>query len=263
MKNRILLGTLVLVYVLLWAGGIGSYTVLGQPPAHMRWAGPVFMALAAGLGLWFSTWRYRLALACAGLLGFLAEISGVWTGFPFGRYEYTQAFAPLLFRVPLVMVCAWAVLAGYLDALLRPVVPRPLGLAIAGALGLTAIDLVLDPVAAGPMNLWKWETAGYYYGIPLTNFAGWFGVGLAVFGVLLATGRREPVSPKLRSIGLSMVLFFTVIAFAQGLFVAGCWGLALCLAHAWLVRAARPSAPSSEDSRTAKSVESGASNHYT
>jgi putative membrane protein len=216
-----------------------SYVVLGGPPAHMQWAGPVFMALAAGLCLIYSTGRYRVALALAGIVGFATEVLGVWTGFPFGAYEYTHAFAPLLIEVPLVMICAWAVLAGYLDGLLRPFVKHPLARALAGALGLTAIDLVLDPVAAGPMNLWEWAHEGRYYGIPLTNFVGWFVVGLAVFAVLLALGRREPVSPKLRMIGLSMVLFFTAIAFGQRLLLAGCWGLGLCFLHAYLARKAR------------------------
>ncbi|HOD51010.1 MAG TPA: carotenoid biosynthesis protein [Candidatus Hydrogenedentes bacterium] len=239
MKRRLLLGMLVIPYAVLWAGGMVSYVVSGQPEEHMRWAGPLFMMLAAVLVLICSTKRYQMALVIGGLAGFAAEILGVWTGFPFGEYQYTQAFAPLLLGVPLVMVCAWAVLAGYLDVLLRPFIRHPMVLALAGAAGLTAIDLVLDPVAAGPMRLWQWGHAGLYYGIPISNFAGWFGTGFVVSGVLSAVGRREKVSPALRIIGLSLVVFFTVIALGSRLFVPGCWGLALCVAHVILVHAAK------------------------
>lgn len=235
MKSRILSGLAVAIYALFWGGGVFSYVVLGEPPGHMQWAGPVFMALAMGLGLAYSSPRYRAALVCAGVVGFLAELLGVWTGFPFGGYVYTEAFAPLLFGVPLVMVCAWAVLAGYIHALLAPWIRHPVVLMAAGALGLTAIDLVLDPVAANIMNLWTWEHAGYYYGIPLSNFAGWFVVGLAVFGVLLLVGKGETVSPKLRLLGLTMVLFFTAIAIGQRLLWPACWGLALCAGHFALI----------------------------
>ena len=201
------------------------------------------MALAMGLGLAYSSPRYRVALVCAGVVGFLAELSGVWTGFPFGGYVYTEAFAPLLFGVPLVMICAWAVLAGYLHGLLAPWVRHPLALTAAGALGLTAIDLVLDPVAANIMNLWTWEHAGYYYGIPLSNFAGWLLVGLVVFGVLLLLGKGQAVSPKLRLLGLSMVLFITAIAVGQRLFWPACWGAALCAGHFALTRKGEARSP--------------------
>ena len=242
MKGRVAGVLLVSLYAVLWAGGVASYAFLGEPPAHMRWAGPVFMVLAGGLAVWYSTWRYRAALLGAGLAGFAAEVAGVWTGVPFGEYAYTEAFAPLVFRVPLVMICAWTVLAGYLDGLFRRFEWSPVRHALAGAAGLTAIDLVLDPVAAGAMHLWQWEQAGRYYGIPFSNFAGWFGVGIVVFGVLLALGRREPVSRHVPIIGLSLVLFFTVVAWARGLIVPGMLGLALCAAHGLLARGGnRPS----------------------
>ncbi len=236
MKDRVLGVLLLSLYAVLWMGGVVSYAFLGEPPAHMRWAGPVFMALAGGLAVWYSPWRYRAALLGAGLVGFAAEVAGVWTGVPFGEYAYTERFAPLLFRVPLVMICAWAVLAGYLDGLFRRYAWSPVTHALAGATGLTAIDLVLDPVAVGAMHLWRWEHAGGYYGIPFSNFAGWFGVGMVVFGVLLAVGRREPASWHVLCIGLSLVLFFTVVAWARGLIVPGVLGLALCAAHGLLAR---------------------------
>jgi putative membrane protein len=35
-----------------------------------------------------------------------------------------------------------------------------------------AIDLVLDPAAVA-LGLWQYSAAGVYYGVPLSNFAGW------------------------------------------------------------------------------------------
>jgi putative membrane protein len=38
---------------------------------------------------------------------------------------------------------------------------------------LVAVDLVLDP-AAVVLNIWVWVEPGPYYGIPITNYIGWF-----------------------------------------------------------------------------------------
>lgn len=100
------------------------------------------------------------------------------------------------------------------------------------ALWMTAIDLVIDPLAAGTLDYWRWAGGGAYYGIPARNFLGWFTVSLLIFGligVLFRRGRQSNVYAC--RVGFSIILFFTVIALAHGLILAGVIGMALCLLH--------------------------------
>jgi uncharacterized membrane protein len=110
----------------------------------------------------------------------------VKTGFPFGRYVYTQTLGISLLDVPLAIACAWMVPFAFV----RQVAPQPL----AAAVLLTATDLPIDPVASG---------------VPLTNFAGWFLVSLLIFA-----WPRKPVTRNLsqRVLGVTILLVFAILA---------------------------------------------------
>jgi len=222
------------VYGFLWLGGVHSYVVGAGPPAHLAWVGTLFMSLAAALALMHTSSRARIALLAGGVAGYLIEVLGVYTGIPFGGYHYTQAFAPLAFHVPVVMIAAWLVLAGYAAALLVPLIGHGLRSVVLGAAALTLIDFVLDPVAAGPMDLWRWDAPGAYYGIPWTNFAGWYGAGALVMAVVFRGGPTSWDNAALRWVGLSIVAFFTAVAMGAGLLIPGALGLLLILTHAAL-----------------------------
>lgn len=227
---------LVVLFALLWFGGVESYLVAGGPPPGFEWAGGAFLALGAVLVLIYSPPGYRLGLVACGLVGYGAEVLGVHTGFPFGGYDYTNAFAPLLFGVPLVLIAAWLVLSAYLHALLPGKWVRTVWGVLAASAGMVAIDLVLDPVAAGPMQLWEWDLPGAYFGIPLSNFLGWFVTSLAVHGALLLLSKPPVPGPAVRRIGGSLVAFFTLVALASSLWIPAAMGALLIAVHIGLAR---------------------------
>jgi uncharacterized membrane protein len=83
------------------------------------------------------------------------------------------------------------------------------------------------------------------YGVPAHNFFGWFTVSLLIFtivGVLFGRGRH--VNTRARHVGLSILLFFTLIALVHKLILAGVFGIALFLLHLTLsvlpIRAGAP-----------------------
>ena len=116
----------------------------------------------------------------------LVEKLGTTTGFPFGRYRYTDTLRPRLGGIPVVVALAWFAMAvparEAARAALGPSTRRRSRI-LAGAGALTAWDVFLDPqmVAEG---YWAWQRAGRYRGIPVTNFVGWFATGLVVMAVL-------------------------------------------------------------------------------
>jgi bisanhydrobacterioruberin hydratase len=209
-----------------------SHIWFESTPRQTAWAAPVFLLLA-GLIVVVTSRRSELApLLAASLLGFVSEVIGVRSGFLFGDYNYTNTLMPQLFGVPLVMASAWMVLVAYVRQAL-PVFDLPAWVeSLIAALWMTAVDLVIDPLAAGTLDYWRWDGAGAYYGIPARNFVGWFTVSLLIFGLIAVSfGRGRQSNTHARMVGLSIILFFTVIALAHGLILAGVIGMALCLLH--------------------------------
>jgi len=182
----------------------------------------------------------RLRLVLAGMVGFLAEVIGVHAGYPFGGYHYTNALDPRFLDVPLVMCCAWIVVVAYAQALSAQVALDQPMRTIAGALWLTGLDLLIDPLAAGPLSYWEWHSSGRYYGIPATNFAGWLLVSAIA---LVAAGPARTVSRTHLNLGISIVIFFVLIAAAMGMVLAVAVGIVLVGVHAFTCCAPRARAP--------------------
>lgn len=231
MRN-VILAALTAGYLILWGGGVASHLLWGGTTVDTGWAAPIFLLLAALIVLWTTNPVNRAALVAVGILGFTAEVIGVHLGFPFGRYEYTTILQPRLMDVPLVMAAAWIVLVAYVNATLTNFqLSRWLTVLVAG-LWMTAIDLVIDPLAAGKLNYWRWIDTGGYYGIPAQNFGGWVAVSWLIIGIVsLIQGRRWAPAPWERTIGLSIILFFTLVALAHHLWIVAAIGFGLCLVH--------------------------------
>jgi putative membrane protein len=119
----------------------------------------------------------------AGVVSNILENISILTGFPFGHYHYTDALGPKLFLVPLLIgpayfangYFAWVignVLVGELrresSAFLTVAVP------FIAAFVMVMWDLTLDPRASTIQHQWIWEQGGGYFGVPLTNYLGWF-----------------------------------------------------------------------------------------
>ncbi len=199
-------------YGLLWCGGAISYLFWDGPPAGSGWTAPAFLFVAALLAFYLSSAGRRGQLALAAIIGMAAEFSGLMWGFPFGPYSYTGVLFPSVFGVPIAIGCAWLILFAYVQQMLaRFAIPgwlRP----VVGAFWLTALDLVIDPVAAGPLKFWIWPDGGFYYGIPASNFAGWLITGCILFLIF----RHSPqTNMGLVYLGSSVLLFFTLIAARQ------------------------------------------------
>jgi putative membrane protein len=219
---------------MMWAGGIISYLVLGGVRPGNEWTAPIFLALAGLIVLVSAGRRRGLALLGAGVLGFVAEWVGLRGRWLFGEYAYTDVLWPSVAGVPLVMTSAWMVLVAYVHRLVSGL-PLPVVLRIAAGAGLlTAIDLVIDPLASGPLGYWVWRDGGAFHGVPARNFAGWFTVGAVILAFTHLVARDGDAVRAARPVGLSIVLFFTVLAAGFGLAAPAFAGGVVCAVHAWL-----------------------------
>lgn len=174
--------------------------------------------------------RFALSLAGLGfLVGYLSEVVGVATGFPFSEYFYTERLQPQLLDVPILIPLAWAMMAYPAWRVGELIGTTPLVRAVAAAGALTAWDVALDPQMVG-IGYWVWPNGGAYVGIPLVNFLGWFAVGLVLFGwwALVARPPHVPSRRTLVDVLGPLLYAWTWIGetVAHALFFAG-WDVAI------------------------------------
>lgn len=130
----------------------------------------------------------RVLLASAGV-GYLVELLGVHTGFPFGTYAYAAVLGPRVADVPVVVPLAWTMLAWPAALAARRLVAGPLARVVVGAWALASADLFLDPQMV-TTGAWTWSHPSPHLpgvdAVPLTNFAGWLLAALVVSAAVQA-----------------------------------------------------------------------------
>lgn len=161
---------------------------------------------------WGSTAARRWALLVL-VLSLAVETCGALTGFPFGRYTYTDRFGPTLGVVPFTIPLAWHVVLTNALFLVRAVAPHLPHWGEATAVGLiaTLYDAVLEPFAVRVKGYWFWLGTG---AVPLQNYVAWFFVsGLLALAFAPATTRRA-----VRDFRPATILAVTVLLFLTGIF---------------------------------------------
>src|SRR5260370_34758501 len=100
-------------------------------------------------------------------------------------------------------------------------------LALTGGLVMMLLDVVIDPIAVrGDQwflgRIFYYVDGGVYFGVPLSNFAGWTVVGaVAIGGYLTLTGESRGERPA-----LGIALYYAVLAFnLAGTALSWEWGL--------------------------------------
>lgn len=255
--NRVFMLTAFGVYCWIWPSSV-VLVMLDRVPVGADWMAS-FMLVVGGLvaASWvtlnFGIRGLAASLALFGL-GLGVEAVGVATGFPFGRYSYTDVLSPKLLGVPVGIVFAWLMVVlsaffttRYLFEKLQPHWKGWSALVIAAALAL-ASDFLMEPVAVYVQNYWTWQDGGLYYGVPEANFAAWGVISLVMVAVLnrLTTGGASQSSqrPKFGFIPPALYLMnlamFTLVNFSHHNLLAGSIGLVVWLGCGLLLlRAAR------------------------
>ncbi|MDI6853807.1 MAG: carotenoid biosynthesis protein [Deltaproteobacteria bacterium] len=182
----------------------------------------VFIFLACYLALAILHLGLGRALAFL-VLGYLVawtvEFSSIHTGFPFGLYIYIPATEDRelwIAGVPFMDSLSYVFLAyaGFTMALpalgrsgqggrFHPEDEKSLWnswrVAVLGAVLTMTLDIVIDPVALRGYRWFLGQIYGYpeygvYFGVPLTNFAGWFLVAFVLLILLQVLNTRLPAS---------------------------------------------------------------------
>ena len=193
-------------------------TVLLRPYVFMFVAAFLFASIQL-LG-WSRTWRFWLI---SWTTAFVCEFSSTRNGIPFGWYHYNGATVGqelYISNIPFMVTMSFSYLlyASYCltHCVLLPVehssaptqpsvMPLRFDLAVRTgwpALMLTAVlfalvDVVIDPVALRGDRwflgkIYDYLDPGIHFGVPLTNYLGWFAVGVISLAIYFPIDRRLP-----------------------------------------------------------------------
>jgi len=155
-------------------------------------------------------WRNILFfVAITFLFSWCLESLSIATGFPFGNYHYTGLGK--IGEVPWIIMPGYLSM-GYLSWLIAHILTsqfdskikgsKILLIPIVASFVMVMWDVVMDPIMSTIQGEWVWEDGGFYFGVPLTNFFGWYITIFLiyfVFAIFISRQDMQNKSPILRS----------------------------------------------------------------
>jgi uncharacterized membrane protein len=165
----------------------------------------------------FFLWAWSVA--------FVAEYASTRVGIPFGLYHYTGATVGLelyLANVPFFDSISFVFLTYAAFCLARRALGRSPAVAVVLLAGILMmlLDVVIDPLAVRGDRwflgrVFYYPEGGAYFGVPLSNFAGWAVVGwIVVGGYVWATHRsRSEAQAQARSPDVGVALYYGILLF--------------------------------------------------
>jgi uncharacterized membrane protein len=181
---------------------------------------PALFALVHGSFLYRPRGISIFAAFCLGF-GTLAESVSLRTGFPFGHYYFTDVMGPKIFQLPVLLALAYLgiayvawilalVILGYADKPINGT--RVLMLPFLASLIMVAWDLSMDPSWSTLDRAWIWQDGGRYFGVPVSNFFGWFLTAYFYYQAFALYCRANPIpsGPSRQRLWLPAILFYAV-----------------------------------------------------
>jgi uncharacterized membrane protein len=167
------------------------------------------------------------AFVFSSLLSLAAELIGTSTGYPFGGYSYSTLLGYRIFNlVPFPIPISWyfmlycsLAMAGRLMKADDSAAGR-WKWALAGGAILSAWDVSMDPAMVVTAH-WVWAEPGFFYGMPLTNWIGWFFTGTMVARVMLIFLPPSAIKAKVSPTWFPLALYA----------VNGVMSTTICIAH--------------------------------
>ena len=150
--------------------------------------------------------RFFLFALLIFVVGFMAELIGVHTGWLFGNYAYGETLGTQLFQIPLMIGVNWFLLIYATGVLLqRSRIKNGIVRILAGAVILLLLDVLIEPMAIH-FDYWHWTNNQ----IPFKNYFCWFGLSAVLLFVF------DQFKFKLQSI-VAPVLLITQFVFFMAL----------------------------------------------
>ena len=188
-------------------------------------APPAVFALIHGSILYTLKGMAAFTGFCLGA-GAICESLSLCTGFPFGHYYFTSLMGPKVFHVPILLIlaylgmgyCSWILgllILGYRNQPLTGA--RVIALPVLASLIMLAWDLSMEAIWSTIDRAWIWRDGGMFFGVPLSNFLGWYFTAYLCYQAFALYCRFTPVqpAPDSRSYWRAAILCYGVCAFGN------------------------------------------------
>lgn len=182
----------------------------------LRWYVSLFLMGYIFIAVAHLGWRRMSFFSIIGfMIGFMADYSSTHNGFPFGLYHYTQLTdnkelfvgnVPIItalsfiflsyigYNIAIFIYSSLAVNKSDIQCVPTKEIEHSKRVCITGALIMSLIDVVIDPIS---LHGRKWFLGDFYwyhekgghFGVPITNYLGWFLVGFMTILIFQLTDR--------------------------------------------------------------------------
>lgn len=135
-------------------------------------------------------------------VGWTFETMSIYTGFPFGWYEYSDKFGPKVGVVPFMIMPAYFAY-GYLSWTMALVLTNNyqnvirreniITVPIIASFIMSSWDLTGDIIWSTVGGFWTWTYGGEFFGVPVSNYLGWYFV-VFVFFIIFSLYMSSPKS---------------------------------------------------------------------
>lgn len=151
--------------------------------------------------------KFVLFFIVSFLTGILVEVLGVQYGLIFGEYHYGQPLGIKFSGVPLIIGINWFLLVYGSANLLRNIKGNILVKSLLGALLMTGVDFLIEPVAIR-LDFWNW----YGLDIPLSNYISWFVISF-ILHLALHQFKLKTENKVASVVFITIALFFLTLNF--------------------------------------------------
>lgn len=219
-RSRLWLSTLLFLYLIgrilqLFPGRVPNLIIV---VFHV--IPPALFAALHGARIYRSRGILVFAGSCLGVATFF-ESASLRTGFPFGHDRFTDLMGPKIFGLPILLALAWVGM-GYLAwvvglALLgdenKPLSGTRIVLApLAASFVMTSWDVSMEAVWADVDRGWVWLDGGSCFGVPISNFLGWFLTAYVFYQLFALYLRNRETVPVPTSHWRFAIVFYALSA---------------------------------------------------
>jgi uncharacterized membrane protein len=190
-QNRLLVVIAVIHWSWAWLGPRASFGDAGMTVWVVQ--GLILLSFALAHGV--KRYGWDTMLVWGGITFFISwsiETLSIAMGGPFGNYYYTDTLGVKAGAVPLAIMPAYFV-TGYLAWTMGTIFLRNLGTGIekrnrflvpfVASFIMVMWDLCMDPIKSTIEGAWIWEDGGAYFGVPISNYFGWYLTVFLIFQV--------------------------------------------------------------------------------
>ncbi|MGB0402664.1 MAG: carotenoid biosynthesis protein [Salibacteraceae bacterium] len=204
LKNNWRIAVLIILYT------VGVIGIAAFKSDYITSLTPINLIIAASL-IWPKSFNSKLILTSLFIFcgGYLVELLGISTGFPFGAYQYGNNLGPKIFGVPLIIGVNWWIMVYTSSEISRKLTKNIYVKVLITGLLMVSLDLLIEQVAP-LLDFWNWNNSH----IPINNYIAWFFIG-CIFSFIWEKHTNTSNNKTAFQLYFIQLLFFGILVISR------------------------------------------------